>query len=91
MQILIMLAIVAVAVVLVYRSRRNRDRAELAARVRSRGGEVIRLVRVRKGSPFPDTGRGWWAWRVEWRDGAGAHVSWALTTRDGIQSWQDER
>ncbi|BAD40593.1 hypothetical protein [Symbiobacterium thermophilum] len=85
--VVIVLALTAVVVVSVIRTRR--DRELLADEVRRRGGEVIRLIRARRGSPFPDTGRGWWAWKVEWRDAGGERTSWALTTRDGLGEWRD--
>ncbi|MBP2019839.1 type II secretory pathway pseudopilin PulG [Symbiobacterium terraclitae] len=85
--VVIVLAVTAIVAVLVIRTRH--DRALLTDEVRRRGGEVLRLQRVRRGSPFPDTGRGWWAWKVEWRDAGGERVSWALTTRDGLGEWRD--
>jgi len=89
MQYMIVLAIVITAIVITLRYRTQRDREALTARVRSMGGEVVTLQRMKKGHPFPDTTRGWWAWRVEWRDGAGSHAAWALTTREGIAQWRD--
>ncbi|HYF93504.1 MAG TPA: hypothetical protein VD969_14925 [Symbiobacteriaceae bacterium] len=89
MQFFVMLAIALTAVLLTLMYRRHRDRTELTARVAGMGGEVIRVVRMGKGHPFADTGRGWWAWRIDWRDGAGEHRSYALTTRDGIKEWRD--
>jgi len=85
--VVILLAVTAIAVVTVIRTRR--DRELLTDEVRRRGGEVVRLARVRRGSPFPDTGRGWWAWKVQWRDSGGERTSWALTTRDGLEDWRD--
>lgn len=87
--VLVMLAIVLLAVFLTTVYRRRRDQQELTDRVGARNGQVLQLKRVNKGHPFPDTGRGWWAWRIDWRDGAGEHRSWALTTRDGIKEWRD--
>lgn len=89
MEILALLAIAGVAMLITRSLRIQRDRAELTARVKERGAEVVRLQQARKGHPFPDTGRGWWAWRVQWRDKSGEHVSWALTTPNGIQDWRD--
>lgn len=89
MQILFLMGLVLTIVMVVYLMRRQRDRDELTARVKERGGQVIRLERVRQGSPFPDTTRGWWAWRIQWQDGTGEHTAWALTTREGIQEWRD--
>jgi len=89
MQILALLLLALVAVLITRSLRIGRDRAELIARIRERGAEVVRLQRARKGHPFPDTGRGWWAWRVQWRDESGDHVSWALTTPKGIKEWRD--
>lgn len=90
MQILVVLLIVLVAVLVTSAVRNRRDRQELAARVTARGAEVIRIRRAKKGShPFPETGRGWWAWQVEWLDGTGQHLSWVLTTREGIKEWRD--
>lgn len=87
--ILIMLGLVAVAVLIVYNYRKNRDVEELGARVATMGGRVVKLTRVRKGSPFPDTTRGWWAWRIVWADDRGEHTAWALTTREGIKEWRE--
>jgi type II secretory pathway pseudopilin PulG len=89
MQVILLIAIVLSVVIGVSLYRSNRDQNELTARVREQGGEVLRLHRARKGHPFSDTGRGWWAWRVEWRSGAAARTSWALTTREGIKEWRD--
>lgn len=85
--VVILLAVTAILVVTTIRTRR--DRELLADEVRRRGGEVVQLTRVRRGSPFRDTGRGWWTWKVQWRDGAGERTSWALTTRDGLGEWRD--
>ena len=89
MQIMIMLAIALTAVLVTFLYRRRRDTEDLTARVTGRGGQVVRLARVLKGHPFSDTGRGWWAWRIDWREGAGERRSWALTTREGIKEWRD--
>lgn len=89
MQFIIMLAIALTAVMVTLLYRNQRDREQLTARVANLGGEVIRLARVQRGHPFKDTGRGWWAWRVEWRQGTASHLSWALTTREGIKEWRD--
>ena len=89
MQFLIMLGLMLAAALIVYNIRKNRDRQELEARIAGRGGRLLRLARTRKGSPFADTGRGWWAWRVEWADGQGEHVAWALTTREGVKEWRE--
>lgn len=88
-QILILVGIALVAVMITSQYRKSRDRSDLTARVEQRGGKVVRLRRVKKGSPFQDIGRGWWAWRVQWRDGGGEHTSWALTTREGVKEWRD--
>jgi hypothetical protein len=89
-QVLFMLAIVTTLIIIVQTMRRNRDRTTLTDRVREMGGQVALLTRVKKGSPFEDTTRGWWAWRVQWRDASGGeHAVWALTTRDGIKEWRD--
>lgn len=89
MQFIIMIAIALTAVMVTLLYRNQRDREQLTARVAGRGGQVVNMVRVRKGHPFADTGRGWWAWRIEWRDAADSHLSWALTTREGIKEWRD--
>lgn len=89
MNYLIMFLLVLTAVVVVSSIRRQRDRQLLAEEVQRRGGEVRTLKRVRRGSPFPDTTRGWWAWKVDWRDGTGECTSWALTTREGLGEWRD--
>lgn len=89
MNYLAMFLLVATAVIVVYRYRVSRDRDLLAGEVKKRGGELVRLRRVRKGSPFPDTTRGWWAWQVVWRDGAGERTAWALTTREGLGEWRE--
>lgn len=89
MQILIMLGIVLIAVTVTLSYRNRRDREDLTARVAARGGQVVRLARAKKGHPFQGVNRGWWAWRIDWRDGAGEHRSWALTTREGIKDWRD--
>ncbi len=86
---LIYLAIVLTAIVVVTRYRQQRDRQLLADEVKKRGGELLQLTRVKKGSPFPDTSRGWWAWQVSWKSGAGDQISWALTTREGLGEWRD--
>jgi type II secretory pathway pseudopilin PulG len=90
MQILIMLGIVLTAVMVTYSYRRSRDREMLGARVAALGGTAPRVKRAGKREhPFPDTGRGWWAWRIDWRDAAGERRSWALTDREGIKEWRD--
>lgn len=81
------LVITAMLVVLSYRTKRDKD--QLAAGVKERGGMVVELKRVRKGHPFADAGRGWWAWRVLWKEGTTVHTAWALTTREGIKEWRD--
>lgn len=88
-QVMLMLAIVVSLVIVVTAYRRNRDRSDISARVREQGGEALRISRSRKGHPFQDTGKGWWAWQVDWRDGARERTSWALTTREGIKEWRD--
>lgn len=85
----VMVLLVLLVVVIVGGARVRRDRSELAAAVRERGGDPVRIRRAKKGHPFTDTGRGWWAWRVVWRDGRGERVSWALTTREGVKEWRD--
>lgn len=89
MNYLIMFLLVLTAVIVVSSLRKQRDRQLLTDEVQKRGGEVQALKRVRRGSPFPDTTRGWWAWKVEWRDGNGERTSWALTTREGLGEWRD--
>jgi type II secretory pathway pseudopilin PulG len=89
MQILLVVFLALTAVFMVGQYRKSRDRDALAAHVRAHGGEIARLHRLRKGHPFPDTGRGWWAWRIDWRAGTAERTSWALTTREGIKEWRD--
>ena len=89
MQVLVLVVIALVAVLFVYATRRKQDLALLSATVRDRGGSLNRVARVRKGHPFAEAGRGWWVWQVSWQDGAGAHTSWVLTTREGIKEWRD--
>lgn len=84
-----MAGLVLVIMLIVLHFRQNRDRNELAARVQELGGEATAIQRVRRGHPFPSVGRGWWAWRVLWQDREGQHISWALTTREGVKEWQD--
>jgi len=61
----------------------------LSDAVQKRGGVLHGLVRVRRKHPFADSGRGWWAWRVDWQDTESARQSWALTTREGLKDWRD--
>lgn len=89
MNYLVIILLVISAIYIVTRFRTQRDRDLLAGEVRQRGGQLVRLQRVRKGSPFPDTTRGWWAWKVLWRDESGERTSWALTTREGLGEWRD--
>lgn len=90
MQILFMLSLAAIAILMVVSYRKNRDRVSIMDYVtEQKSGRVLSIQRARRGHPFSDTGRGWWAWRVEWADDAGNHESWALTTREGIKEWRD--
>lgn len=89
MNYLVFFLLVATAMFVTYRYRVQRDRELLGAEVKQRGGELVRLQRVRKGSPFKDTTRGWWAWRVFWQEPSGERTSWALTTREGLGEWRD--
>lgn len=89
MQMGIMLFIVVTAVIVTLAYRRQQDQQALRARVAEKGGTVSKLTRAFKGHPFADTGRGWWVWRIDWRNDAGEHRSWALTTREGIKEWRD--
>ncbi|MGE5676324.1 MAG: hypothetical protein ACM3XM_20975 [Mycobacterium leprae] len=89
MQILLILVIASIVVTTVFLYRRSQDRRLIGEAVISRGGQVTRLARVGKKGPFRDVGRGWWAWRVEWRGANGPHTSWALTTREGLKEWRD--
>jgi hypothetical protein len=89
MQILTMLALVLLAVLIVATTRRRRDVKLLTEKVTELGGKPKALKRIRKGSPFPDTGRGWWSWRVIWQDQQTERQSWALTTREGMSDWRD--
>lgn len=84
-----MLSLVAAVAAIVFSYRKKRDVEELGARVAAAGGRVLKVTRVRKGSPFSDTTRGWWAWRVEWADHKGEYTAWALTTREGIKEWRE--
>jgi hypothetical protein len=90
MQILVLLGIILFVVLGVLISRRRRDRTELRHRIQTLGGELVRMRRVKRAAPFPDVTRGWWAWRIEWRDRRGQRLSWALTTRDGVKEWRDD-
>lgn len=89
MQILIVAGIALLAILFVLSYRRKQDGQMVAERVRERGGELISMNRVKRGGPFPDTGRGWWAWQVEWRAPEGPRTAWVLTTREGIKEWRD--
>ncbi len=89
MQYAILVALVLTAIMVVSAYRRKRDRDDLAAKVSALGGQVVSLKRVKQGHPFPSIGRGWWAWKVLWKDGARERTSWALTTREGIKDWRD--
>jgi len=89
MNILFLASLVITAILVVHSYRTKRDKNALTARIKEQGGTVVELKRMRKGHPFPDTGRGWWAWRVRWQDGAAERTSWALTTREGISDWRD--
>ncbi len=90
MQIWFLLALALTAVLITLTFRYRRDRELLADKVRELGGEVVRMRRVRRGSPFPDTTRGWWAWRIHWRNASGERASWALTSREGLKEWRDD-
>jgi|GEM_PF-2337992 len=81
--------LILTAILVVKRYRQQRDHQLLTDEVAKRGGQLLRLQRVKKGSPFPDTTRGWWAWQVFWKGEAGDRVSWALTTREGLGEWRD--
>lgn len=89
MNLLFMGGLVLIVILIVLNYRKNRDRGELAARVEEMGGTATSIQRVKRGHPFPSIGRGWWAWRIQWRDRGGERTSWALTTREGIKDWQD--
>ncbi|HEY3367905.1 MAG TPA: hypothetical protein VGK74_22835 [Symbiobacteriaceae bacterium] len=89
MQVFVPVIVALIAVIVVLNARRKRDRELLIARIAGRGGAVLRVARVKNGHPFSDSGRGWWVWQILWRDGAGEHTSWGLTTRDGIKEWRD--
>lgn len=86
---LFMMSLVVVVVLVVATTRIRRDRTELAAAVRERGGQLVQVRRSRTGHPFTDTGRGWWVWQVRWRHGQTERISYALTTREGIKEWKD--
>jgi hypothetical protein len=90
MQILLIGSLVIAVVLWVRRTRIRRDRTLILEHLAAAGGTARRIAPVRKGSPFPDTGRGWWAWQVEWEAGGTARRSWALTTREGVKEWRDE-
>lgn len=89
MNYLVFFLLVVSAVMIVSSLRKKRDFKLLTEEITQRGGELVRLKRARKGSPFPDTTRGWWAWQVLWRDASGERTSWALTTREGLGEWRD--
>jgi hypothetical protein len=90
MQLLLILSLVVVVILWVRITRRRRDQRLIADQVSTAGGQFGRAIPVKMGSPFPDTGRGWWAWRVEYHAGGLDRIAWALTTRDGLKEWRDD-
>jgi hypothetical protein len=90
MQFLLLLSLVVAVILWVRHSRKRRDQGLIATQVSTAGGHLRRAVTVKKGSPFPDTGRGWWAWKVEYQVGGLDRIAWALTTRDGLKEWRDD-
>lgn len=88
-QVYVMLGVVLAAILIVVAYRKQRDRAEVAGRLAEMGGSLMEMVRLRRGHPFADTGRGWWVWRVRWTDAAGEHTAFVLTTREGLKEWRD--
>ncbi len=89
MGLVVLGGIVLVIVMIVHNYRVSRDRQVLTEAVQERGGELVGLHRARRQHPFADTGRGWWAWRIDWQATGTARRSWALTTRDGLKDWRD--
>lgn len=89
MQILLILSLVVAVVIWARRTRIRRDRRLLATKVSELGGELRQAAPAKKGHPFPDTGRGWWAWRIEYVLAGAPKIGWALTTRDGLKEWRD--
>lgn len=89
MSLVVLGAIVVVIVMIVRNFRNSRDRQMLTETVQERGGVLVGLLRVRRKHPFTDSGRGWWAWRVDWQDTGSPRQSWALTTREGLKDWRD--
>jgi hypothetical protein len=89
MQILLILSLVIAVIIWTRRTRIRRDQGLLAAHVADAGGQFRSAVPVKTGHPFPDTGRGWWAWRIEYTQAGVERVAWALTTRDGLKEWRD--
>lgn len=89
MQILLILSLVVAVIIWARRTRLRRDRGLLAAKVSELGGEFRNAAPAKKEHPFPDTGRGWWAWRIEYTQAGAARLGWALTTRDGLKEWRD--
>lgn len=89
MNVLILLVLVAVAVLIVMQLRIQRDRELLRQTVTEKGGQVSTMRWARRGHPFAEAGRGWWAWQVKWQGGSAVHTSWALTTKEGLKEWRD--
>lgn len=89
MQILLILSLVVAVIIWTRRTRIRRDKRLLASKVSELGGELRQAAPSKKGHPFPDTGRGWWAWRIEYTEAGLSKLGWALTTRDGLKEWRD--
>lgn len=90
MDLLLLISLILTVIVIVYTSRIKRDKKMLTEEVRQRGGEPVQIRRAKKGQhPFPDTGRGWWAWQISYKGTGGERTSYALTTREGLKEWRD--
>lgn len=89
MQILLILSLVIVVIIWARRTRTRRDRGLISSRVGELGGQLRLAKPTKKEHPFPDTGRGWWAWRIEYSVAGANRLAWALTTRDGLKEWRD--
>lgn len=89
MQILLILSLVVAVIYWARRTRIRRDKGLIATKVGELGGELRQAIPAKQGHPFPDTGRGWWAWRIEYTEAGSTQIAWALTTRDGLKEWRD--
>jgi hypothetical protein len=90
MQFLLILSLVVVVILWVRQNRTKRDRGLIAEQVATLGGVLKSASPVKKGSPFPDTGRGWWAWKAVYTKDGLERIAWALTDRDRLKEWRDD-